>query len=883
MNIIATYREPFGVMPQVQRLRSGITLSDMRASMRGLPDDFDQIGVICLNGHPVPRGLWGAIRPKAPAITEVTFHAPPMGGGGDDGKNVFALVASIALTVVSGGIASGAYLGGLTGASLSGGATIASLTLAAGVSLGGSLLLSALIPPPSVQSGSSSRADDAGNASANGNVLAPNTPIPRVLGERKVFPPLAVEPFTYFDGPDEVVEAAYVLAGPHRINDIRVGAALIADMADVETEIREGWTGDPLITLLRRQSRTDPVQAELRGHVVSADDNRTLETGTGGALSSLPQAQIFATKDDPDEYQMQIAFAQGLGRSTGSDDRLRVPFRLRMRQVGSATWINMPELHFQAARLGQIRATVRVVWSDDAASTPSAASGEGWVEARALSPAQSVAPSGGGWQASAYFTGVGAGYMNSGNLGATGVKHTSLDRYTAEFRIDDAVFPRGRYEFEVVRGCAFLQADFASSNYQYGGVVWNFFGYQGTPGKIAMSKDNIVDTAYVLRSVSIWNEHPLPSRDVAVIAVRARNRVLDGVSCIAGGYVKDWNGSGWSNWTVTDNPAPHLRDIYIGAENADPVPLDMIDDDGLVVWRQHCIDEGYNCNALIEDQTVDDAARIVASCGYARPYMSEVWGVIRDYDRSAESPMQIFSPRNIANFRWTKSFARVPEGFRVNFPDASRDYETSQISVFRPGNSDDSGRMEQITYEGLVDRADAVAHAEYDQMQAQIRNTFYSWECAAESILCRRGDLIGLQHDALMEWAGSALILGIETDGSGDITDIQLDSSLNVQDYYFMDGSPNLSGEENLALLGLKTGIAIRRNSGSTIHQISSSNGVWLSFDPPIDPDGIDIGSLVVTGPVGQEYLRLVVFGVSPKPNFEATITAVDEAPQLWN
>src|SRR5690606_37876719 len=139
----------------------------------------------------------------------------------------FATIASIGLMVLSGGIAGGQILGRFTGALAAGGATVGSLALAAGVSLVGSLLLSALIPPPSIDTARGKSIQNPGAASAEGNVLEPNGPIPRVVGERKVYPPLASEPFTYFSGPDEVVEAAYVLAGPHRIQDIRLGAAAV--------------------------------------------------------------------------------------------------------------------------------------------------------------------------------------------------------------------------------------------------------------------------------------------------------------------------------------------------------------------------------------------------------------------------------------------------------------------------------------------------------------------------------------------------------------------------------------------------------------------------------------------------------------------------------
>lgn len=881
MSILAVYREPFGFMPHVQTMNDGQTLLEMRNLFRRLPEDFNDRGVICLNGHPVPRALWGAVRPKAPAVTEITFHENSIVGGGDDGKNVFSIIASIALTLATGFIAGGGLLGKFGLGAAFGAGKIGALALAAGVSLAGSLLLSALVPPPTVSRDQPNK--NLGAASADGNVLSVNGPIPRVVGTRKVYPPLAAEPLTYFSGPDEIVEACFVLSGPHKIDDIRVGVAEIDSTVDTEYEVREGWPGDPPVTLVRRHSRTEAMQAELRGHIVSDEDGKTLDTQTGGILTTLPQLQVTSTRDAPDEHQLQITCPQGLHYNASEDTKLRIPLRIRIRSPGGE-WRNMPELHFQAAAVRQLRSTIRFVWVEEELGTPSASNNEGWVEARVWSPQQTIAPTNLGWAADPYFVGPsGDDYMSSGNLGSTRVRHVEMDRYTTTLFLDQASFPRGRYEIEVQRGATFGLDGYAPTPYTYNGVVWDFWGYQGSPGEIAMSRDGLGDSIYLLRSVSIWNETPLPTRDLAAIVIRARNRSVDRLSCLAGGYVRDWDGSGWNSWTTTNNPAPHLRDIYVGRENLDPVPLTMLDEDGLVDWRQACIDLNYTCNAIMEDQSVDDAARVVASCGYARPYMADIWGVVRDYDRSAESPMQIFTPRNMSGFQWTKGFARAPEGFRVNFPDASRDYDVNQISVFRPGSSDDNGRMEQINYDGLVHEQDAIRHAEYDQMQALVRGTFYSWDCAAESILCRRGDLVGVSHDMLSSWAGSARITEVELSGSGYVLSVRLDSAIPVASNYFMDDSPNLTLEENLSTLGLRSGIAIRGDSGTVIHPISSSDGAWVYFDPPVPSGGVYEDSLVAVGPIGREYLRLIVFAVSPQKNYEATIIAVDEAPELWN
>lgn len=888
--ILATYRE-FGslAIPHQARVKLGVTLAVLRSQMRCLPAEFEERGVICLNAHIVPRALWGLVKPKAPA--EVTFHCPPAGSGGDGGKNPFAVIAGIALTIATGFIAGGGLATGKFGLGAAFGAgKIGAIALAAGVSYAGSLLISALVPPPSIASARQRDAvQNAGSASADGNQLEPNGTVPRVIGSRKVFPPLMAEPFTYYSGPDEVVEAVYGLAGPHRLADIRVDAAEIGTLTDVDYEVREGWPGDARVTIIGRQSRTDAMQSEIRAHTVSAEDNRTLESATGNIASALPIPQVIATRDAPDEHQLQIMFS-GLHKNARDSIRLRVPLRMRMRRIGETDWIDLPELHFQAANIQQLRATIRLVWQDDASTAPSAALSEGFVEARRVSPGQTAAPASAAWAAHPYFTKAGSDWLDGGNLGTSGVDHVLMDRYTASFLLDPAVFPRGRYEVEITRGAVFDRGRYNPNGYTFDGSVWDFFGYRGTPEMIAMARDMVSDTLYLIRSVSIWNEHPLPTDDFAVIAVRARNKPLERLSVLAGGYVQDWNGAAWADWTVTDNPAPHLRDIFAGALNLDPVPLDLIDDVGLVAWRTSCAAKGYRCNALLEDQTVDDAARIVASCGYAKPYMSDIWGVTPDYDRTGEAPVQIFNPRNSAGFQWTKAFPRVPEGFRVGFRDQTRDYDLRQMTVFRPGNSDDTGRTEQVTYEGLVTEAEVVTRAIYDQRQAEHRGTFYSLDAPAEAIVCRRGDLVGVTHDMLTEHHGSARLQDAELVG-GKVVALALDMPVRITSEPFMDKVGNLADVADLSALGMSGGVAIRRAGSITVHPVSNATGETdvLTFDPPIDAGGLLDAegyvrdALVSVGPIGREMIRLIVFGIRPKPNLEFSLTFVDEASQIWN
>lgn len=110
VTILAVYREPFGIQPHVAYLPEDLTLAELAKRMPHLPHDFADRGTICINGRPVQRNAWRMIKPKPHhngVPVEVTFHATPMGGSdeGGGGKQILALVASIALIAFTGGIA----------------------------------------------------------------------------------------------------------------------------------------------------------------------------------------------------------------------------------------------------------------------------------------------------------------------------------------------------------------------------------------------------------------------------------------------------------------------------------------------------------------------------------------------------------------------------------------------------------------------------------------------------------------------------------------------------------------------------------------------------------------------------------------------------------
>ena len=902
------YRDPFVLgTPTQSDFKPGMRLTEMVERMPYLPPDFALSGEIRIDGHKIPRAVWGLVKPKSTAHDIpiiVTFHAAIRGGGGGDegGKSGLALVAMIAITVaavaVSGGVL--AEPGALfISSSLVAGSTGA-IVASAAISIIGGLVITALTPPPSPlrsSDGPGFDRDSRGAASASGNILEPGGPLPRVIGTRKVFPPLIGEPFVFYEGENEIVEAIFALAGPHDLSDIRIGGITIEDSEDISFETREGWPDDAPLTIAQQQTRTDPVRIELSTHTVQPEEQDRLVSTSS---VDLPLFHGTSTKTAPDEVLLHLSFFGGLSKDSLVTDAIRVAFRIRIRKAGDVPWRNLPELHFEHASLRQIRATIRLVFQvGEGPAFPSVPIFGAFVEARKLSPGQTDEPATSAWAADAYFsTGSGDDYLARGTEGTTKVKNVTLTDSSATFYLDTASFAEGVYEIEIKRGCAFLADSYTKATYFYNGGLKDFFAWRDVDGDavIAETRENIIDAVHLVRSVSIWNEAPVQKSGFALVAVRAVNRRIDQLSILASGYVRDWDGSGFNNWVTTSNPAPHFNDVLTGDLNLDPLPPTLIDTASLTDWRTASTTLDYTCDHIAEGSRVSDVLDILGGCGFARRYQSELWGVTRDLDRAGEDPVQIFSPRNSSGFKWARAMARLPDGLRVNFQSDDVDFTPDQLIVFRddiPGP-----RLEQITYEGINSESKILRRARFDLAQAKLRSTIYTLIAPAEAIVVRRGSLVGVNHDVLQSQTGFARIDSVQTSG-GNVDGITLDSEVEVWTEGDMNSVADMNTIADMRLIGRKSGVAIRRTNGeTTVHPLSNATGSTsiLTFTTPVTDstttggpfDGgtipqIDVGCLVVVGNTGLEFIRLLVTSVSPAPDLMAQIELVDEAPGLWS
>src|SRR5262249_33268801 len=114
--ISVAYRPPFAFDAPcyVEERRPGESILDIIQSLKFLPPSFARHGYVCINGEIVPRPMWAYVRPKPPRPelhVAVTLHIALRDGGAggrSTAKTIGALVAAVALIVVTAGISAGA-------------------------------------------------------------------------------------------------------------------------------------------------------------------------------------------------------------------------------------------------------------------------------------------------------------------------------------------------------------------------------------------------------------------------------------------------------------------------------------------------------------------------------------------------------------------------------------------------------------------------------------------------------------------------------------------------------------------------------------------------------------------------------------------------------
>ncbi|MCK1693740.1 host specificity factor TipJ family phage tail protein [Bradyrhizobium sp. 144] len=324
-------------------LPPGLSIAEMVAAVfPELPEHRDVRVVI--GGDVIDAALWRRVRPHDG--TTVVIRLVP--SGNDTLRSVLSVAVIVAALAVgqfyAPGIA-GALLpaGSLTGLGASAIApeliSLVSAVTVAGLSLGGTLLLNAFIPPTSL--GDQGTTTNLNSITGVQNASNPGGVIPSILGRHRYAPVYAAPPYTEVIGDDQYVIAAFEFGfGPLNFYNHQLGDTPIGSFSDVQMEVQQGLPGDPPLTLYPQQVLEEQIAINLRN-------------------DEAPSSRV--TARDVTEVSVDITFMQGLvyidtkGRNTPAG----VQIRRRQRKVGDVAWTTLPDMQFGGSTRQPFRRSMR--------------------------------------------------------------------------------------------------------------------------------------------------------------------------------------------------------------------------------------------------------------------------------------------------------------------------------------------------------------------------------------------------------------------------------------------------------------------------------------------------------------------------------------------
>jgi hypothetical protein len=380
--------------------------------------------------------------------------------------------------------------------------------------------------------------------------------------------------------------------------------------------------------------------------------------------------------------------------------------------------------------------------------------------------------------------------------------------------------------------------------------------------------DQVVWTA--LRSITQRNPARMDGLAMTALRIKRSDQLegqIEAINGVVESILPDWNGSDWIP-EPTRNPAAIYREILQGPANARGLADSRIDLAGLQDWHEKNTSQGFTFDQVIDfPATVLDTLAETAAAGRAAPTLGDgKWGVVIDEPRSV--PVQHFTPRNSWGFSGRKGFPDMPEGVRVRFVNAEKDWRQDERIVTRDGFTPATAtRFEGLELPGVTDAELVWRHARFHLAQAELRPEVFTWFADLEAIVCTRGDLVLLTHDVILVGLTAGRIKQVIVDGGGNATQLVLDEAVPME-------------------AGKSYGLSIRKDDGDNAltAAVDTEPGArtTLTLTTPVPAaQAPAAGQLFGFGETGLETLEVIVKAVEPGNDLSFRITAVPAAPAV--
>lgn len=355
---------------------------------------------------------------------------------------------------------------------------------------------------------------------------------------------------------------------------------------------------------------------------------------------------------------------------------------------------------------------------------------------------------------------------------------------------------------------------------------------------------------------------------VKILATQQLNGDIADLNCIAQSYLQVYDGSSWTE-QLTTHPAWVAYDVLTGTANARNLDASRVDTASLLEWATVYPSAEFNYT-FGDRTTIWQALRLVGSAGRATPIVRDgLYSFI--FDRIQDNPVQMFTARNVSNFKATKQFMDEVDGMEIRYISETMGWQQHSVYSYADGitaETADYNKVSTIDLTGVTSDDWAFKLGSYFFAAGVERTTTYQFDTDLDHLACNPGDRIWVQHDVIDSGLGSGRIREIDRDGSGHVTAIILDETLAG------NGSAAYAIYVRTAAGGLHTtAISAPSSDGQNVFSLTSAYN-----------DGADdwqIGDLVAVSSTATAMLDAVVKVITPQSDFKATLTCLDYAPGI--
>ena len=845
----------------------------------------------------VDAKYWEVVRPKAGAL--VTIRMIPQGGGGG-GKSPLRMIAMLAVAVLAawGGAVLAPMLTGALGFSTAVGSTaviVAGSIISGAITMIGTMLVNALIPPPNPNQNQSGYGGVASspNQAITGTQNRANIygAVPRVFGKVLVNPPYAGAPYDEWNGQTQYCRLLFDFGyGPLQLTNVSIGTTLLSEYIGVNFDIRGGQVSD---------------------NSVSSDEFQAIPS----TMNTLLPWDVYVTQNTASNVNgatFKITFPSGLG--------VTATYSISVTDTTTGVTVGHFWINISPSQL------VNNVYdsSTDSNVTNFTSSYAGTFQFSFLNFMTNAQAT----QYPSYLTALvsitNAGLSDSSPIGiysnvvheiSYNIKLTYNNTVvvTTNVKTDEISFDlsftglctfdangnatTNSVGFNVIIVDHVTQVQVGSSQFSVSAAAATTYVYSGWDHvdgttfqcpytgqfdvKFTRLKPNNTSTydrddSYVTMLRSIQHSPPpaLPSHCLVALRIRATdqlNGTVQTFNAVAQALLPTWNPStGWSQPVATSSPAWAMCEVLRGGANKRPLPDSRIDLNAFYNFDLWCAQKGYSYNACVDSTTTVRQLLIdIASvCRAILVMKNNMFSVVWDVPQT--TPTQMFTPKNSWGFKYSKPFFTAPHALKCSFINPDKSWQQDQIIAYAPGyNISNATLFESVSYTGVTNSQQAWSMGMYTIACSIERPNTYKLQCDIEHLVCNRGDLVLVSHDVMQWGLGNGLVKSLTYDGGGNVLTITTDEQFTFNPgYTFVIRCRQSTGA--IVLLTLVT-------PGTIVE----TNVLTLATPTPAG-NCPAVGDLVAFGLVNQETVRLLVKGINRNGEFNAELTLVDEGPGVY-